>query len=71
MLNPADSGTRDNKNPVWYCQQVTLKGDKMNDLLKDIKASNTTLTVENGELKYLMRSTDDLKDFLYWDESKR
>ena len=43
----------------------------MNDLLKDIKASNTTLKVEDGELKYLMRSTDDLKDFLYWDESKR
>ena len=42
----------------------------MADLLKYKKASNTSLTV-NGKLKNTMRSTDDLKDFGYMDESRK
>ena len=41
----------------------------MADLLQYIKASNTFLTFDNGELKYTIRSTDYLKDLD--DSSKR
>ena len=52
-------------------KRITPKRDKIADLLEDIKASNTFLTVENGKLRYIMRSTDDLKDFGYLDDSRR
>ena len=34
-----------------------------------MKASNNFLTIDNGELPYTIRSTDNLKDFRYIDES--
>ena len=43
----------------------------MADLSQYIKASNTFLTVDNGELKCKMRSTDDLKDFEYMNKSRK
>ena len=43
----------------------------MSDLLQYIRASNTFLAVENRELIYTMRSTDNLKDFGYLDESQK
>ena len=44
---------------------------QMADLFQKIKASNTFLKVHHKELKYTSRSTNDLKDFWYLDESKR
>ena len=41
------------------------------DLLHYIKASNTFLAVKNGELMSTIRSTDNLKDFGYLDESRK
>ena len=43
----------------------------MADLVQNLKSSNTFLTVQHRELKYTSRSTDDLKDSWYLDESKR
>ena len=43
----------------------------MADLFEKIKAFNTVLTVEKWELKYTMRSADDIKNFGYLDESQR
>ena len=43
----------------------------MADLLDNTKASNICLAVDNGKLKYTMRSTGDLKDFMYLEENRR
>ena len=40
-------------------------------LMEDIKASNTFLTVKNGDLKFILRSTDGFEDFGSLDESGR
>ena len=43
----------------------------MADLIEDIKAVNNFWTVENMELKYTLRSTNDFKKFGYLDEIRR
>ena len=37
----------------------------MANLLENINFRNSFLTIEDGELKYMMRSTYNLKDFRY------
>ena len=56
-------------NSVWYCARVTSNRDNMADLSQYIKASNTFLAVENGELIYTMRSTDNLALETLWQDS--
>ena len=68
-LNFANYPTRGTQYDTM--KRITPKRDKIADILEDIKASNTFLTVENGKLRYIMRSTDDLKDFGYLDDSRR
>ena len=77
LLNHADILQDNPEDPIGqvklelYCEKFTFKEDKMANLLRYIKTSNTFLTVHNGELKCTMKSTDDLKDFAYLDKSRK
>ena len=54
---------------MYKSGELTSKEHKIADLLQYIKAPNTFLTFDIGELKYTIRSTDYLKDLD--DSSKR